>query len=132
MENDFKALLASDPTIAGIVSARIYPSTYAQNAAGPAMRYQKITGSIGMHMEGSDGLSTDLMQVDVRAELAADVFALRNAIVAALHGFSGTKGNTTFQLIELRDDRGTSFETTGAQNFYTRSMDFDVSSRAAA
>lgn len=132
MENDFRALMIEDPTIAGLVATRIYPANYTQNTVNPALRYNKITGAVGTHHQGSDGLSADLMQIDIRAITASEVLSLRDALVQLLHAYSGTKGNTEFQLIELRDDRGTRFETTGSQNFYTRSMDFDVSSRAAA
>jgi len=132
METDFRALLAEDPTIAGLVSTRIYPANYTQSATNPALRYNKITGAPGLHMQGGDGLDVDVIQVDIRAVNAIDALNLRDALVSLLHGYSGTKGDTQFQAISLRDDRGTRFETTGAQSFYTRSLDFDISSRAAA
>lgn len=138
METDFRALLAGDVAIIRLVAGRIYPAAYAQNAADPCVRYQKISGSIGLHMQGSDGLSTDLMQIDVRAaagssgEGAAKALAIRDALVALLHGYRGLVGSTQFQLIALRDDRGVQFETSGAKSYYTTSLDFDVYSRAAA
>jgi hypothetical protein len=119
-------------TLVGLVDTRIYPATYAQAKADPAIRYQKITGAIGLHMQGSDGLSTDLMQVDVRALTAASALAVRDAIVTLLHGFQGVQGATDFKLIALRDDRGVQFEKTEAASYYTASLDFDVYSRAAA
>jgi hypothetical protein len=132
METDFRALLAGDGTLAGLVSSRITPSTYAQGTSANAVRYQKVTGSTGLHMQGSDGLNSALMQVDVRAANAIEALAIRDAIVSLLHGFRGEQGTTAFQLIQLRDDRGVSFEETGAEKFYTTSLDFDVWSRAAA
>lgn len=132
MENDFRALLATDATIIGLVAARIYPAVYAQNATDPAIRYQKITGAPGLHMRGSDGLSADLMQVDVRAATAAEVLSIRDAIVNRLHAFSGLQGPTDFLVIALRDDRGVKFEKTEPKAYYTASLDFDVHSRLAA
>ena len=57
METDFRSIIADDPAVKALVSTRIYPATYSQGAANPAVRYQKVTGSIGLHMQGSDGLA---------------------------------------------------------------------------
>lgn len=138
METDFRALLAGAVPIINQVEVRIYPTVYPQNATDPAVRYQKITGSIGLHMQGSDGLSGDLMQVDVRCDAqdqagaVAKVQAIRTAIVDQLHGFEGIQGSTDFRVIALRDDRGVRFEKTDAKAYYTTSLDFDVWSRRAA
>jgi hypothetical protein len=132
METDFRALLATDPTIIDLVATRIFPSTYAQGATDPAIRYLKVTSSIGLHTQGSDGLTSAVVQVDVRATTAAVAISIRDAIVALLHGFKGQQGATDFKLIALQDDRGIGFENTGPQSFYTASLDFDVRSRAAA
>jgi len=132
METDFRTLLADDAAVSALVLTRIYPATYPQAAADPCIRYAKISGAIGMHMKGSDGLATDLMQVDVRAATALEAIALRDAIVAKLHAFSGLQGATLFDLIALRDDRGIRFEATAPTSYYTTSLDFDVISRSAA
>lgn len=129
METDFRAILADSAGVANLVATRIYPATYAQGAASPCVRYAKITGSPGLHMQGSDGLAQELMQVDIRAATAASALAVRDAIFAALTTYHAVKGNTDFRLISLRDDRGVQFETTGAQSFYTASLDWDVWSR---
>jgi len=129
VENDFRALLAGNTALIALVGARIYPSTYAQGATNPCIRYRKITGSTGLHMQGSDGLSEDLMQVDVRATTKASATAVRDAVKALLHGFAGLQGSTDFRVIEIRDDRGVIFETTGAEEFYSASVDFDVFSK---
>lgn len=135
MEIDFRSILAADPDITALVSTRIYPATYPQGATSPAMRYQKITGGPGTHMQGSDGLSVNLMQVDLRvadaSTAAKDAMTLRDAIVDTLHTFRGVKGGTDFRVISLRDDRGIQFEKTDTGSFYTASLDFDVTSRAA-
>lgn len=124
METDFRSILADDATLVGLVSTRIYPSTYPQDVTEPCVRYQKITGAIGLHMQGSDGFSEDLMQVDVRALTKASADAVRAAIIAALHAYAGTEGTTRFQLIALSSDRGVRFESTGPKTYYTASLDF--------
>lgn len=129
METDFRSLIAGDPAVAALVAARIYPSTYAQAKDNPCVRYRKVTGTIGLHMRGSDGLGDDLMQIDVRALTALSAIAVKDAIIAKLHGFAGVSGNTEFLVIGLRDDRGVGFEKTDAEQFYTASLDFNVSWR---
>ena len=141
MEIDFRAILASNAGVLAVVGNNpgpkpatgpsIYPSTYATGCAPPAIRYAKVTGAPGLHMGGTDGLSVDLMQIDVRALTAASAFAVKDAVISKLHAFTGVQGTTDFRLIALRDDRGVQFETTGQENFYTASLDFDVISRAA-
>ena len=129
MENDFRALMAGDPAIAALVVARIYPATYSQSTVNPCIRYRKITGSIGLHMQGTDGLGSALMQVDVRALTAVSALAVKEAVIAKLHGFKGVSGSTEFLVIALNDDRGVAFEKTDAEEFYTASLDFDLSWR---
>lgn len=131
METDFRALLANDAGVSALVGTHIYPSTYTQGAADPCIRYTKVTGSTGIHMGGSDGLSEATMQVDIRAPSAASAFAVRDAVVAKLHAFSGTQGQTDFRLIKLDADRG-SFEKPADTGYYTATLDFTVISRAAA
>lgn len=137
MEADFRALLLAAVTSfvgSNAAGSAVYPTNYPQGAPSPAARYKKITGADEMHMKGSDGLHRDVLQVDARAATEAEVLAIRDAIVtgaAKLHTYSGTQGATAFQLIACRDDRGTQYETNGAQQFFTLSLDLDVIWRAA-
>jgi hypothetical protein len=132
LETDFRALLVGDPALLGLVSTRVYLSTYAQATVSPALRYMKVTGGTGLHMGGSDGLSESTMQVDARSSLsAAEAISIRDAIVARLHGYRGIEGATDFRLIELTSDRGVSFDDTGTTKYYVASLDFDVWSRVA-
>jgi hypothetical protein len=131
METDFRALIVGDPTLLGLVSTRVYPSTYAQGATAPAIRYMRVAGGPGLHMQGSDGLDAGLIQVDARAASAASALAVRDALIAKLHGFKGTQGATTFQLIELQGDRGIQFDDTGPTAYYTASLDFAIWAAAA-
>ena len=139
MEDDFYALLTEHaPLIALVPAGKITPSTYTQGATGTVVRYQVIDSATGIHMQGSDGLASTLMQVDVRAASVAAVKAVRDVLVGRhgvgglLHPYRGIIGDTRIQLIQLRSDRGIRFEKTAAQEFYTASLDFDIWSRAAA
>lgn len=144
MENDFFGILTGHAALTALVPvARIYPVVYAQAAASPAMRFTKVTGNTGLHMQGSDGLTRSTMQIDIRAKVLdgqaayGKVIAIRNVLIGThgtgglLHPYSGIQGTTDFRLIQLQDDRGTVHEKTGAEEFYSASLDFDVWSKAA-
>lgn len=138
MEDDFYALLASHVPLTTLVPAsKITPSVYSQSATGTLVRYQMIDGTPGLHMQGSDGLTSSLMQVDIRAASVAAAKAVRAVLIGKhgtgglLHPYRGIVGLTAFQVISLRSDRGIRHEKPGTQDFYTASLDFDIWSRAA-
>lgn len=138
MENDFLAILkAHSPLVLLIPTAKMTPVNYSQGVTGTLLRYRKITGGGGLTMAGSDGLSSSLMQIDIRAVTYGAVIAVRNVLIGPnsggglLHPYRGTVGSTVFQIISLSDDRGVQFEKTGAEEFHTTSLDFNVWSRAA-
>jgi hypothetical protein len=138
MENDFFAILAGHPALLALVPvAKITPVKYTQGVTGTLIRYTKITGIPGLHMQGSDGLTESLMQIDVRAATYGEAIAVRNVLVGPnsdgglLHPFRGLMGSTDFRLIYLANDRGVLHEKTGAQEFHTTSLDFAIRSRAA-
>lgn len=138
MEQDFFALLASyAPLTALVPTTRITPVQYTQATGNPCLRYTKIDGTTGLHMTGSDGLTSSLMQIDIRALTFASLMAVRNVLIGAhgvgglLHPYRGVVGDTDFRLIQLRSDRGVQFEKPGSVEYYINSLDFDVWSRAA-
>lgn len=131
MEADFRALLAAHAPLIALVGTRIHPTSYPQAAQSPAIRYTKISGQIGLHMQGSDGLAVTLMQVDIRATSFASLMAVRNVLVALLHPYRGIVGSTDFRLISLATDRGARFEKPDAVEFHTASLDFSIWSRSA-
>lgn len=131
MENDFRTALISDPTIAGMIADRAYPAAYPQKSTASAIRLRKVAGSTGITMRGSDGLSSAVVQVDLRTATAAEAYALRDAIVAKLHAFAGVVDATDFRVISLSSDRGVDFDTSTPMPWFTASLDFNVWWRAA-
>ena len=131
MEADFRSLLVGDPALVGLVAARVYPKTYAQATVDPAVRYTRITGGVGVHMRGSDGLFSATMQVDARALTEKEALAIQDAIIERLHCFRGVEGTTDFRLIVLDSGPRGAFDDTGPKSYFTTSMDFAVSYRAA-
>lgn len=131
MEADFRAILAGHAPLIALVGTRIYPSTYPQGATDPAIRYQKVSGITGLHMQGSDGLTESIMQIDVRATSAASALAVRDVLVALLHPFRGIQGDTDFRLIKVDNDRGIRHEKPVDKDYYTASLDVRIWSRVA-
>lgn len=140
MEADLYTLLATHGALTALVGTRIYPSAYEQHADDPCIRYQKITGGPGLYHGGSDGLSSDLVQIDIRARSFASAKAVRDVLVGEhgtgglLHPYRGTVGDTDFRLIYLVEggDRGVRHEKPNDVDYYTASLDFRIQSRAAA
>lgn len=132
LEADFRSILSNHASLTNLVpAARIYTAYYPQASGDPAIRISKITGATGVHMQGSDGLSSTLMQIDIRglASLGAvPVLAIRDVLMAKLHTFRGTVGSTFFQVISLDADRGIDFEKPTTTEYLTATLDFDVRS----
>lgn len=132
MEIDFRAVLAGHAALTSLVGDRIYPVQYPQGVANPALRYRVISATTGLHMQGSDGLSDTLLQVDVRAAGYDQALAVRDVLVTLLHPYRGVQGNTDFRLIRLETDRGVDFERPDSVEIWTASIDFRIWSRGAA
>jgi hypothetical protein len=131
MQSELRALLANDATLAALVSTRIYWNHIPQDATDPCVVMYLITGAPGVHTQGSDRLTSSIVQINVRATTVASMVSVRNAIVAKLHAFSGTQGNIVFQGIFLRDERQDS-EKPDTTLYHTSQLDFDVWSGTTA
>lgn len=131
MQADFRALLVTDAPLAALVSTRVYWNAIPQDAADPAVVMYLIDSAPGYAMGGADGLTSSLVQIDVRAVSAASMWAIRDAIVTALSGYAGTQGDTDFRGVFQRGERQSS-EKPGTVLYHRSSLDFEVFSRAAA
>lgn len=131
MQSALRSLLTGDATLAALVSTRIYWNAIPQDAADPCVVLYKITGAPGVHMQGSDGLESSIVQIDVRALTVTSMWAVRDAIITKLHAFSGQQGSVLFRGIFLRDERQTS-EKPGTVLYHRASLDFDIWSKSAS
>lgn len=129
---DFRAILANHAPLIAHVGTRIYPVNFPQAVEHPAVRYNKINGNIGLHMQGSDGLPDTLMQIDVRGTTALSVITVRDILVELLHAYRGTQGSTDFRIVYLNADRGLRHEKPNNVDLYIATLDFSILSRAAA
>lgn len=136
MEADFLDLLADENSISSLVTTgsttRIAWNIIGQSWADPNVVIYKVAGGVpGYTMEGSDGLVSTVVQINVRATTYASMIALRDAITALLSGYTGTKGDTEFLGIFHRSERQAA-EKPGSVLYQTCQLDFDIWSRAAA
>lgn len=131
MEADLRALLAGYAPLTSLVSTRIAWNAIGQGWADPNVVLYKITGQPGYHMQGSDGLESSIVQINVRALTFGSMIQVKNAIIDRLSGFRGTMGDTRFQGIFKTGERQ-AFEKVETASYHTCQIDWEVHSRAAA
>jgi hypothetical protein len=131
MESDLRALLTGYAPLTALVSTRIAWNAIGQGWADPNVVLYKITSAPGYHMQGSDGLESSIVQINVRALTFASMIAVKSAIVARLSGYRGSMGDTEFQGIFKTGERQ-AFEKVDTTSYHTAQLDFEVHSRAAA
>lgn len=125
MESNLRALLTGYAPLTALVSTRIFWNHVPQDTSDPCVALYLITGAPGYHMQGSDRLGSAVVQINVRALTVSSMWAVRDAIVARLSGYSGTQGTTHFQAIFLRSERQAS-EKPGTVLYHTCQLDFDI------
>ena len=132
MEESLRALLTGHAPLVALVEQRIYWNTIAQSAGNPAVVLYFISGGPGYHMQGSDGLVSARIQIDVRASTLSAAWAAARLIKSHLSGFRGTVTTTDFRGIFLLSERQYFDKASnGSEAFHVVSLDFDVWSRAA-
>lgn len=132
MEAALRALLVGYAPLANLVGGpsapRIVWNHLPQATVRPAIVLFKVAGAPGITMQGSDGLTGSIVQIDVQALTVASMWAIRDQLLALLHGHS----DDTFLGIFANSDRQGSEKQTGSDVLLHRaSLDFDVWSFAA-
>lgn len=127
MESALRALLVGYAPLTGLVGGattpRIVWNHLPQATVRPAVVLFKITGAEGLTHGGPDGLSGNIVQIDVQALTVTSMWAIRDAIIAKLHGYS----DATFGLIRHDSERQSAEELAGAGSLIHRaSLDFTV------
>lgn len=123
MESAFRALLSGYTPLTALVSTRIFWNHIPQATTRPAVVLYKITGAEGLTHSGPDGLASNIVQIDVQALTVTSMWAIRDAIIAKLHGYK----DATFPLIEKQSERQSAEELAGAGDLIHRaSLDFSV------
>lgn len=124
MQSELRDLLTGNgPLTALVPAASIIWNHLPQTTPRPAIVLYMISGAPGLTMQGSDNLQGSTVQIDVQALSMPSVVAIRNAVVALLHGYRGG----SFQLISMQSERQDSDELAGGGGLIHRaSLDFSV------
>lgn len=127
MEAAIRALLAGYAPLTSLVGGsstpRIVWNHLPQATARPAVVLYKISGAEGLTYSGPDGLAEARIQIDVQALTPNSMWAIRDAIIAKLHGHR----DATFGKIEHVSERQTSEELAGGGSLIHRSsLDFTI------
>ena len=89
------ARLMGDAGVVALVGSRVYPQVVPQDAAMPALAYQRISETPEYSHTGFSSLSRTRFQITVEAETMASVDAAAQAVRIALRGVSWTFGTVT-------------------------------------
>jgi hypothetical protein len=123
MESSLRALLTSYAPLTAIVpAARIVWNHLPQATVRPAIVLFKISGAEGVTMAGPDGLAGTTVQIDVQATGVTEMWAIRDLLIARLHGHK----DATFRGIFLQNERQTNETLTGGTLIHRASLDFSL------
>lgn len=122
MEQEFRAILVAHAPLTALVGQRIVWNHLPQKTTRPAVVLYRVAGAPGLTMQGSDGLTGATVQIDVQALTVTSMWAVRDALVARLHGHR----DATFRGIFQQAERQTSEELTGGGLVHRASLDFAV------
>ena len=101
LENDLHNALIQDTTLNAIIGDRVYPLLIPQDAAYPAIAYQRISGKNLRSHDGADSLEN----VRVQLTLVAESFEMvKNLEKEVNRGLDGKKIGNLMIFIENRTD----------------------------
>lgn len=111
--------LSSDPAIAGVVGARIYPLRAPQSTAAPYIVYSRVSQVPDLVMSGRCNSSRARIQIDVYGRTYAEACEIRDRIDELLHGTSSG------DVWRIRLESSMSLYNHG-DRFYREMLDFSV------
>ncbi len=120
IEESLRSHLLADATLAGIIGDRVYPyESVAQGAPLPFITYYEVSGVPENTLDGTGSLINSRFQIDCYADTKAGLFALRNAVKAAM---LADTAYITKALLVNRNDVGWEMDT----QVFRYSMDFSI------
>lgn len=87
--------MVNDANLAGLVGTRVYPLLVPQDAAMPAIAYQKISSQKYQAHDGSSHLARSRFQFTIEADDYATVKDTATAVRTCWDSFAGYVGSTT-------------------------------------
>ena len=115
------------PLTALVPAARIVWNHLPQATTRPAIVLYKVSGAPGITMQGSDGLTGSIVQIDVQALTVISMWAIRDQLLALLHGHL----DDDFPGIFLSSERQDSDTLAAGTLVHRASLDFNIWSQAA-
>lgn len=94
IEADMRTFLLGDGTLAGLISARLYPVILPQSPTFPAVSYQWISGTRYVTNDGPSQLSSPRLQFDCWSLSYTTTRAVSEALRKRLNGFKGLAGGS--------------------------------------
>ena len=104
IESALITLLASDDTVVGLVSTRMYPNIVPQKASMPAISYQNISGFRGHVIAGPDSTVNSRYQINCWGSSYLSAKDVSDAVREKLDGYNGTTDTVVIQSIQLIDE----------------------------
>lgn len=89
IEEAIYALLTADAGVGQLLSTRIYPQAIPQDAALPAVAYQRISGPRILAHDGPTGMARARIQITVQGTMYSSAKGVAEAIRQALDGYKG-------------------------------------------
>lgn len=117
LEQALYVILTDDATVSGLIGTRVYPLLIPQDAALPAIAYQRISRLQIQTQSGPSCLSRARMQLTCVATTYSGVKALADAVRVVLDGYKGTAASVSV---------GASFLETDADAYADESELFSV------
>lgn len=124
MEASLIGLLLATSGVTAAVSTRINWNRIEPPAVTPYVILQRISGVRDYKMSGATGLTESRVQIDCYGSTYASAKGAAQAIEAALSGYKGASGTTTFDGIFLTAERDLVDEDEGPADLHGISMDF--------
>jgi len=97
-----RSFLRSDPTIAGLVGARVYPIKLPQGTTGDSIVYNRISGAGDYHLQGLSGFANHRYQIDAWASTADKATVLADAIRDRIDGYRGDMGTDSPPIVTVQ------------------------------
>ena len=98
LEEAIYGQLVGDATVGGLVgtgaNARVYPMVIPQEAALPAIAYQRVSGARELAHDGEVGFAEARLQFTCQAESYDGAKALAKGVRLCLAGFNGVMGGS--------------------------------------
>lgn len=128
IEEVLSTILENDAGVGALCGDRIYPQVIPQGGTVPAVTYDRTSGERIRALDGVDGVASPRFEFICWAATYLAAVELKNAVRAALEGYTGTILGVSILFINLTDTSDIVDASPGQANRrrFGRRMNFDV------